>query len=164
MSPPPALRRLAALTLCAAIATKSTSCGTLLHPERRGQPPGRIDPAIAILDGIGLLLFFIPGAVAFAVDFYTGAIYLPPQYSLKPATDHANADLVTIRVDPQDLTRERIEDIVRQHTGHSIRLEPGAYEAARLQRLGDFGHSVQTLAQRPTGTTANAVLFRCQSE
>jgi hypothetical protein len=29
------------------------------------------------LDGLGLLCFFVPGVVAFAVDFWTGAIYLP---------------------------------------------------------------------------------------
>jgi hypothetical protein len=41
------------------------------------------------LDGLGLLLFFVPGVVAFAVDFYTGAIYLPiaqsyPGYGASP--------------------------------------------------------------------------------
>ena len=44
----------------------STACGVLLYPERQGQKGGRIDPAIAILDGIGLLLFLIPGLVALA--------------------------------------------------------------------------------------------------
>ncbi len=52
-------------------------CGTLIYPERRGQSSGKIDPAIAILDGVGVLLFVIPGLIAFAVDFATGAIYLP---------------------------------------------------------------------------------------
>lgn len=53
------------------------SCGSLLYPERKGQTQGRIDPAVAILNAAGLLLFIIPGLVAFAVDFHTGAIYLP---------------------------------------------------------------------------------------
>ena len=56
---------------------QTASCGTILYPERRGQTRGRIDPAVAILDGLGLFLFLIPGIVAFAVDFTTGAIYLP---------------------------------------------------------------------------------------
>lgn len=55
----------------------TSSCGTLLYPERQGQSGGRVDPSIAIFNGIGLLLFVIPGLVAFAVDFHTGAIYLP---------------------------------------------------------------------------------------
>lgn len=37
----------------------STGCGMLLHPERQGQTGGRIDPAVAILDGIGLLFFLV---------------------------------------------------------------------------------------------------------
>lgn len=60
------------------LAAVTTGCGSILHGERCGQPHSRdIDWKIAALDGLGLLLFFIPGVVAFAVDFYTGAIYLP---------------------------------------------------------------------------------------
>lgn len=56
-------------------------CGTLLHQERVHQPHSRdIDWKIAALNGLGLALFFVPGVVAFAVDFYTGAIYLPHEY------------------------------------------------------------------------------------
>lgn len=55
----------------------SIGCGTILHPERKGQIDGRIDPSIALLDGIGLLLYLIPGIIAFAVDFNNGTIYLP---------------------------------------------------------------------------------------
>jgi hypothetical protein len=55
-----------------------TGCGTLIHSERRNQPhSNQIDWKIAALDGLGLLLFFVPGVVAFVVDFSTGAIYLP---------------------------------------------------------------------------------------
>jgi len=32
---------------------------------------------VVALDAIGLLFFFVPGVIAFAVDFVTGAIYLP---------------------------------------------------------------------------------------
>ncbi len=55
----------------------TASCGTILYPERKGQAAGKIDPAVAILNGVGTLLFFIPGIIAFAVDFNNGAIYLP---------------------------------------------------------------------------------------
>lgn len=55
-----------------------TGCGTFIHSERCGQPhSNQIDWKIAALDGLGLLLFFIPGVIAFIVDFSTGAIYLP---------------------------------------------------------------------------------------
>lgn len=50
----------------------------LLEPRRSGQPHSNdIDWKIAALDALGLLLFFVPGVIAFAVDFYTGAIYMP---------------------------------------------------------------------------------------
>lgn len=53
------------------------ACGTILYPERKGNVSGTIDPAIAVLDGLGLLVFFVPGVIAFAVDFTNGTIYLP---------------------------------------------------------------------------------------
>ncbi|QRV23628.1 polyribonucleotide nucleotidyltransferase [Marinomonas foliarum] len=61
----------------ALLITQVTACGTLLYPERRGQTNGQIDIGVAALDAIGLLFFFVPGVVAFGVDFVTGAIYLP---------------------------------------------------------------------------------------
>ncbi|MEM1070844.1 MAG: hypothetical protein AAGI63_18205 [Planctomycetota bacterium] len=56
----------------------SSGCGTVLHHERIGQPRSReIDWEVAALNGLGLALFFVPGVIAFAVDFYNGTIYLP---------------------------------------------------------------------------------------
>lgn len=99
-----------------------TSCGTLLYPERRGQTSGRIDPGVAVLDGVGLLLFIIPGIIAFAVDFATGAIYLPHgDASLQKAPDDW-ADMVAIQVDKRELTKPHIEMLVREHTGRDIDL------------------------------------------
>ncbi len=54
-----------------------SACGTILYPERKGQVGGRIDIGVALLDAVGLFLFFIPGVIAFAVDFSNGTIYLP---------------------------------------------------------------------------------------
>ncbi len=78
-------------------------CGTLLYPERRGQRGGRIDPAVAILNGIGLLFFIIPGAVAFAVDFITGAIYLPGTAS-RDRPDGVRTVIFDGRLTPERLT------------------------------------------------------------
>ncbi len=54
-----------------------SACGTLLYPERKGQVGGRIDVGVALLDALGLFVWFIPGVIAFAVDFSNGTIYLP---------------------------------------------------------------------------------------
>jgi hypothetical protein len=76
------LSRLAGWGLQSGIACSAIGCGTLFHSERCGRPHGgRIDWKVAALDGLGLILFFIPGVIAFVVDFSTGAIYLPePEY------------------------------------------------------------------------------------
>jgi len=62
-----------------------------MHSERCGGPHrGRIDWKVAALDGLGLIFFFVPGVIAFVVDFSTGAIYLPepeqafPEYGPPP--------------------------------------------------------------------------------
>ncbi|WP_067097336.1 hypothetical protein [Marinomonas atlantica] len=59
------------------IASQLAACGTLIYPERKGQVDGKLDLGVVALDALGLLLWFIPGVVAFGVDFATGAIYLP---------------------------------------------------------------------------------------
>jgi hypothetical protein len=71
------LKRNLSLTVGAALAAQSLGCGTLMYPDRRGYHSGRIDVGVAVLDGLGLLLFIIPGVIAYAVDFSDGAIYLP---------------------------------------------------------------------------------------
>ncbi|MEB0043082.1 MULTISPECIES: polyribonucleotide nucleotidyltransferase [unclassified Pseudomonas] len=63
--------------LVAALLTQMTACGSIFYPDRRGQIDGKVDPLIIGLDAIGLLFYIIPGIIAFAVDFTTGAIYLP---------------------------------------------------------------------------------------
>jgi hypothetical protein len=118
-----------------AVVCQSLGCGTLLHPERRGQPGGRIDPSIAILDGLGLLLFFVPGAIAFAVDFATGAIYLPPDgYGQWKNGRFDPSQCEVIHVPPAELTQEKIESVLSQRTGQSVKLEPGTYNVRELNK------------------------------
>jgi len=113
----------AALALLAVV--HLTGCGTLLYPERRGQTHGRIDPAVAILDGIGLLVWIIPGLVAFAVDFSTGAIYMPPDESVLDEAPPGEWTIVT--VDPARLDAAVLERVVSDHLGRPVSLEaPGA--------------------------------------
>jgi hypothetical protein len=55
-------------------------CGTLMHPERRGQrvnKVSRLDVGIVVLDAVGLLFFLVPGVIAFAADISNNTIYLP---------------------------------------------------------------------------------------
>jgi hypothetical protein len=157
-------RRFIAVTVTASCFVQS-SCGTILHPERIGQPPGRLDPGVVCLDGVGLLVFLIPGALAFAIDFFTGAIYLPPQYSMKPSAAGAESgEPLTIHIDPRTLTPERVEEVLRAQTGRDVRLHPGAYRVVRIESLDEFSDGIERLAQAEGPQSANAVVFRCQSE
>lgn len=136
-----------------------TSCGTLIYPERRGQPAGRLDVGIVVLDGIGLLAFLVPGVIAFAVDFSTGAIYLPPEHAmLHPGT----SELRKVQVDPAELTSERVEAIVREQTGKAVSLEPGGYRAMKLQRLDQLTPDV--VAGLQADPQAARVIFRASGE
>lgn len=73
--------RLIGGVLVATLLTQITACGSIFYPDRRGQIDGKIDPAIAALDAVGLLFYIIPGLIAFAVDFATGAIYFEPGHT-----------------------------------------------------------------------------------
>jgi hypothetical protein len=108
-------------------------CGTLIYPERRGQSGGRIDPAIAILDGVGLLVFLIPGMIAFAVDFATGAIYLP-------GSSHAALDgdkMTLIEVPESDLSPEALREIIEEQTGYPVSFHDPQLEAYRVENAED---------------------------
>src|SRR6187549_3204862 len=102
-------------------------CGTILHPERRGQPAGTLDPGVVLLDGLGLLLFLVPGVIAFAVDFATGAIYLPEGEEPRLSANNKRRTFQTVSVDQNHLSRPEIARTVSMHTGKSVRLEEGEY-------------------------------------
>jgi hypothetical protein len=146
-------KRLTAFLAGTALALQLSGCGTVLHPERRGQPTtGRLDVAITVLDAAGLLLFFVPGVIAFAVDFATGAIYLPPE-GVADTTTAADGPVRVLRMSGAELTPERIEAVIREQTGQSVHLTPGAYRAARLDRIEDFSSATMErlgAAARPT--------------
>lgn len=94
-----------------------SGCGTILHNERVGGPHSRdIDWKIVALDGLGLALFFVPGVIAFAVDFYTGAIYLPPEFpqgpmypedQMLPAHQPSGGQAAPLNLPAPPLARER---------------------------------------------------------
>lgn len=114
-----------------ALLTQLSACGTLFYPERRGQISGKIDSAVVVMDAVGLLIFIIPGLIAFAVDFATGAIYLPDSsYSVAPQTlrEAIGAD--------GELDTARLEAILLRETGRQLPL-------AAAQLIQPAGGSLQ---------------------
>jgi hypothetical protein len=159
----PLAHKLIALTLVVAIAFLSTSCGTILYPERRGQPPGGpLDPGVVILDALGLLFFVVPGIVAFIIDFSNGTIYLPaqPYYGAIPHRTLRRKDLVPVQFAKEDLTREKIEEIVSQRTGRPVTLEPGRFRAVELNDLDEVAEQSERLADPEAEAPPTAIRFR----
>ncbi len=155
-------RRWVSGLVLASLLAQLAGCGTIFWPERRGQPPGRLDPKVVALDAVGLLLFFIPGVIAFAVDFNNGTIYLPPEEHF-----HSESSIhgwTPVQTSSKSPTSAEIELIVRQRTGKSIRLQPGRYRATKLdspQELADVNFDQLSLA---ASCESADVRFRCQSE
>jgi hypothetical protein len=122
-----------------------SGCGTILYPDRAYQEKrGDLDPAIVILDGIGLFFFIIPGLVAFAVDLTTGAIYFP--------SDHLPGDRERTIFDRYDTsakpTRQEIEQGVALKTGKTIDLTKNTVRVMELQGLDQFWQANEQLSDR----------------
>lgn len=95
--------------------TSLTGCGTIIHPERKGQMNGRLDSSIVLLDAIGLLFFFVPGVIAFAVDFSNGTIYLPGGRRASLSLDELNEISSNGKIDMRAL-----DSIVQKQAGSNL--------------------------------------------
>ena len=131
------LKPLAAIVLCGSLITQLSACGSIFYPERRGQISGQIDPGVAILNGIGLLICIIPGLIAFGVDFATGAIYLPNgKYSVAPETLQQAVD-----ADGQ-VDTAMLQQILKQQLGQDLPLaEATQIKAESLSQLALLQHT-----------------------
>ena len=139
-------RRFFISALAAGIGSLLSGCGTILYPDRAYQQGrGNLDPAIVILDGIGLFFFIIPGLVAFAVDLTTGAIYFPP--------DHLPGDRERTIFDRYDAsakpTLQEIEQGVALKSGKTIDLTQDDVYVIELQGLDQFWPTYARLSGRP---------------
>jgi len=125
------LSQMLKVLVCIVLVAQLSGCGTIMYPERRGQHAGKIDGGVAVLDGVGLLLFLIPGVVAFAVDFSTGAIYLP-------GTSRSSLDLKNpkiVKFDAKNCTNESLEKIIKKETGLEVKISQ-----ANVTRISSTDH------------------------
>lgn len=128
------MTRWLSMTLACGLLLQLSACGVILHPERQGQRAGQIDAKVAILDGIGLLFFLVPGVIAFAVDFATGTIYLPTKRA-------------SIGVDGQDLRRvtfavplsiDKLENLLAHELGVKIALNDAYVTMRYVDTVADI--------------------------
>ena len=108
-----------------AVLNSTTGCGLLLHPERQGTRGGNLDPAIVLLDGIGLFFFLVPGIIAFAVDFVQGTIYMGGSGGRRhltgdlPPDADALAGMKMIKINGP-LTKANIEAAIARELGRPV--------------------------------------------
>lgn len=145
-----------------ALIVQQTGCGTIFWPERRGQPAGRLDPKVVALDAIGLLFFFIPGVIAFAVDFNNGTIYLPPNQ--QAGSGESTDQWITVQASSAQPTAYEIEQILKERTGKSVRLQPGHYRVGRMETPEELNDLNFDELELTAACEATRVRFRCQSE
>lgn len=112
-------------------------CGTVLHPERRGQSAGPLDWKVVALDAIGLLFFFVPGVIAFAVDFNNGTIYLPSERHVNSTAAKRRPRLVAHHLD-KVLTRGDVELVVSRHVKQDVELSADRFQTRPLGHIRDF--------------------------
>ena len=141
------LSRFACVTALTTFLLQTTGCGYVLYPERRGQTGGELDPAVIIMDSLSLLLFVVPGVIAFAVDITNGTIYLPKGQKsiLTSSNDHASPDDVhVIQLSPEAVKDiATLEKIISNHVGHPVALNRSQH--AKL--LSDNQNPIMLVAQ-----------------
>lgn len=120
-----------AICLTAILTIQLSGCGVLLHPERKGQKGGNLDPAIAVLDAAGLLLFIVPGLIAFGVDLYYGTIYLPGTAKALNQEELNRFKSTDGQIRPDMLAR-----LISDETGQSVSAEAMvSYEVSSVDEL-----------------------------
>ena len=134
-------RQIVSIAVLGLLEVTTSGCGTVMHPERRGQAAGPLDWGIVALDAVGLLFFFIPGVIAFAVDFNNGTIYLPNDGragQMQNASQSQPQQLIPVATSQPQPTPQMIENAIARETGHQVRLLPGSFRTKVLQRLDQF--------------------------
>jgi hypothetical protein len=138
------------------LAAALAGCGTLMYPERRGQArTGGIDWTVAGMDAIGLVLFFIPGLIAFAVDYHNGTLFLPEGST--SASGRRTLRTVKLSSHPSP---EEIAAAVSSATGMPVALKEGAFITRRMETLEEFWSTEQSLIAK---YSFQGALLRCQS-
>ena len=136
------LSKVFSVFICAVLIFQLVGCGTIMYPERKGQKSGKIDAGIAVLDGIGLLFFFIPGIIAYAVDFNNGTIYLP-------GTSRSSLeikDFKEVKFNPKNSSMASIEKIIKNETGYDVKLYRSKMQIVKMKSSKDMlAHFAQAL-------------------
>ena len=120
------LRKALSVVVLLSLLSMFTSCAFFLYPERRGRTAGHVDVPCLILDCAGLLFGILPGVIALAVDFSSGAIYVSTGGERQESRQWARIDCDT----PLIMDREFLEQVVAERTGQTVDLSQAQFWTA----------------------------------
>jgi hypothetical protein len=121
------LTKAVAMSMATVMVLQLTACGTIFYPERKGTKSGTIDPIVAVADAIGLLFYFIPGVIAFAVDFSNGTIYKSGKRHSSLTPEELKSVSVDGKVDKQVLSM-----LISKKLGQTIDLNAEGVQTKRF--------------------------------
>jgi len=139
----------------------SVGCGTLMYPERQGQSrSGPLDWKVVGLNTIGLLLFFVPGVIAFGVDWYNGTLFLPAGYG---KSGGGGSGLTKIHIPKKDRNIPGLERILAKHLGREVRLDGDGCTTMQIEDMAECESIMTELASNQYRATEEEFVVRCQS-
>ena len=112
------LRKGVTIVLLVCLLSMFSSCAFFLYPERRGHTSGHVDAPCLILDCVLLVFWVVPGVIALAVDFASGAIYVSNTSRQPESRQWARIDCDT----PLIADRSFLEQVVKDQTGQTVDL------------------------------------------
>ncbi|MBI5243588.1 MAG: polyribonucleotide nucleotidyltransferase [Elusimicrobia bacterium] len=124
--------------IISALSLQLAACGTIMYPERKGQKDGRVDIGVALLDGIGLLFFIIPGVIAYAVDFSNGTIYLPGTSTKTKKAGLELRGLKAVKFDAKHYTPDSLRAVIRKETGYDLDWRDPRLQAVQLESRSEL--------------------------
>jgi len=128
------MKRITGKILILALIINLTACGALLYPERMGQRhSGQVDIKVAVLDGIGLLFFIVPGVIAFAVDYSQGTIYLPPRFG-----DNKSEKNIKVVTTDKQIDHDYLESMIEKEYNLNVDLDADSTLIEQGQSLNDL--------------------------
>jgi hypothetical protein len=137
------LNKMIIIVMLVSLMFSTSSCATIFHSERRGNSGGQLDVGMFVCDLLWLFAGFIPGVIAVAVDFGTGAIWLEKgSHSLVPQPNSAQAF---------NTAHAKRADLVRMPSSGTFNW--------RLPVRGEGGHVIDISILTDDGKTAASDTF-----